>query len=110
MYHTLSPLYATPIPAIPRAGAPVYTDYAHTPDAIAAALDALRPHAGGRLILVFGAGGDRDQTKRPEMGRIAAAGADVAIITDDNPRGEDPAAIRAAIAEGGGVQIGRAHV
>jgi len=86
--------------AITRAGAPVYVDYAHTPDAIAAALDALRPHANGRLILVFGAGGDRDRDKRPEMGRVAAAGADVLIVTDDNPRGEDPAAIRAAIAAG----------
>ena len=86
--------------AITRSGAPVYVDYAHTPDAIAAALDALRPHTRGRLILVFGAGGDRDRAKRPEMGRVAAARADVAIITDDNPRGEDAAAIRAAIAEG----------
>ncbi|WP_188235689.1 UDP-N-acetylmuramoyl-L-alanyl-D-glutamate--2,6-diaminopimelate ligase [Sphingopyxis sp. LK2115] len=84
--------------AIARSGAPIYVDYAHTPDAIEAALDALRPHATGRLILVFGAGGDRDQAKRPEMGRIAAAKADVVIITDDNPRGEDPAAIRDAIA------------
>lgn len=86
--------------AITRVGAPVYVDYAHTPDAIEAALDALRPHASGRLILVFGAGGDRDKDKRPEMGRVAAARADVLIITDDNPRGEDPAAIRAAIAAG----------
>lgn len=86
--------------AISKVGAPVYVDYAHTPDAIEAALDALRPHASGRLILVFGAGGDRDQAKRPEMGRVAAAKADVAIITDDNPRGEDPAAIRAAVAAG----------
>lgn len=86
--------------AITRSGAPVYVDYAHTPDAIAAALDALRPHAAGRLILVFGAGGDRDRAKRAGMGRAAAARADVLIITDDNPRGEDPAAIRAAIAEG----------
>lgn len=84
--------------AITKAGAPVYVDYAHTPDAIEAALDALRPHATGRLILVFGAGGDRDQAKRPEMGRVAAAKADILIITDDNPRGEDPASIRAAIA------------
>ena len=92
--------------AITKAGAPVYVDYAHTPDAIEAALDALRPHATGRLILVFGAGGDRDQAKRPEMGRIAAAKADVLIITDDNPRGEDPAVIRAAIAQGApGAQI-----
>jgi len=86
--------------AITKAGAPVYVDYAHTPDAIEAALDALHPHATGRLILVFGAGGDRDQAKRPEMGRVAAAKADVLIITDDNPRGEDPALIRAAIADG----------
>ncbi|WP_227339853.1 UDP-N-acetylmuramoyl-L-alanyl-D-glutamate--2,6-diaminopimelate ligase [Sphingopyxis sp. P8] len=86
--------------AITRSGAPVYVDYAHTPDAIAAALDALRPHASGRLILVFGAGGDRDQAKRPEMGKVAAAKADLLFITDDNPRGEDPALIRAAIAEG----------
>jgi len=86
--------------AITATGAPVYVDYAHTPDAIEAALDALRPHATGRLILVFGAGGDRDKDKRPEMGRVAAAKADVAIITDDNPRGEDAAAIRAAIAAG----------
>ncbi|MBL8649821.1 MAG: UDP-N-acetylmuramoyl-L-alanyl-D-glutamate--2,6-diaminopimelate ligase [Sphingopyxis sp.] len=86
--------------AITKAGAPVYVDYAHTPDAIEAALDALRPHAAGRLILVFGAGGDRDKDKRPEMGKVAAAKADVPIITDDNPRGEDPATIRAAIAEG----------
>lgn len=84
--------------AITKAGAPVYVDYAHTPDAIEAALDALRPHASGRLILAFGAGGDRDQAKRPEMGKVAAAKADVLIITDDNPRGEDPALIRAAIA------------
>ena len=86
--------------AITRAGVPVYVDYAHTPGGIAAALDALRPHAEGRLILVFGAGGDRDRAKRPEMGRVAAAKADALIITDDNPRGEDAAAIRAAIAEG----------
>lgn len=92
--------------AITRAGAPVYVDYAHTPDAIEAALDALRPHATGRLILVFGAGGDRDQAKRPEMGKVAAAKAEVLIITDDNPRGEDPALIRAAIARGApGAQI-----
>jgi len=92
--------------AITRTGAPVYIDYAHTPDAIEAALDALRPHAAGRLILVFGAGGDRDTDKRPEMGRVAAAKADVLIITDDNPRGEDPADIRAAIAAGApGAQV-----
>jgi UDP-N-acetylmuramoyl-L-alanyl-D-glutamate--2,6-diaminopimelate ligase len=86
--------------AINRAGAPVYVDYAHTPDALEAAIAALRPHVAGRLIVVFGAGGDRDQGKRPEMGRVAAAQADVAIVTDDNPRGEDPAAIRAMVLAG----------
>ncbi|MGQ2930900.1 MAG: UDP-N-acetylmuramoyl-L-alanyl-D-glutamate--2,6-diaminopimelate ligase, partial [Sphingopyxis sp.] len=92
--------------AITKTGAPVYVDYAHTPDAIEAALDALRPHATGRLILVFGAGGDRDKDKRPEMGKVAAAKADIAIITDDNPRGEDAGAIRAAIAAGApGAQV-----
>jgi UDP-N-acetylmuramoyl-L-alanyl-D-glutamate--2,6-diaminopimelate ligase len=86
--------------AITRAGAPVYVDYAHTPDALTAAMAALKPHAAGRLILVFGAGGDRDEGKRAEMGRAAAAGADVAIVTDDNPRSEDPAAIRAMVLDG----------
>jgi len=83
--------------AITRAGAPVYVDYAHTPDALEAAIAALRPHVGGRLHLVFGAGGDRDPGKRGDMGAVAAAGADGVIVTDDNPRSEDPAAIRAAI-------------
>ena len=87
--------------AISRAGAPVYVDYAHTPDALAAAIAALRPHCAGRLIVVLGAGGDRDQGKRPEMGRIAAEQADLGIVTDDNPRSEDPAAIRAAVLAGG---------
>lgn len=82
------------------AGAPVYIDYAHTPDALTAALDALRPHAKGRLIVVFGAGGDRDIGKRAPMGAAAAAGADVVIVTDDNPRGEQAAAIRAMVREG----------
>lgn len=82
---------------ITRAGAPVYVDYAHTPDAIEAAAAALRPHTKGRLILVFGAGGDRDQGKRPLMGASAAQVADMVIVTDDNPRSESPAAIRAAI-------------
>jgi len=77
-------------------GAPVYVDYAHTPDGLRAAIEALKPHAA-RLIVVFGAGGDRDTGKRPEMGAIAADLADVAIVTDDNPRSEDPASIRAAI-------------
>ena len=79
---------------ISKAGAPVYVDYAHTPDAIVSAIEALRPHTRGRLIAVFGAGGDRDQGKRPEMGKVAADMADLVIVTDDNPRGEDPAAIR----------------
>ena len=87
--------------AISRAGAPIYVDYAHTPDALEAAIAALRPHCSGRLIVVFGAGGDRDQGKRPEMGRIAASQADLGIVTDDNPRSEDPAAIRAAVLAGG---------
>ncbi|WP_084455917.1 UDP-N-acetylmuramoyl-L-alanyl-D-glutamate--2,6-diaminopimelate ligase [Novosphingobium rosa] len=81
-------------------GAPVYVDYAHTPDALEAAIAALRPHVHGQLIVIFGAGGDRDEGKRPAMGRIAADHADIAIVTDDNPRGEDPAAIRAAILAG----------
>jgi UDP-N-acetylmuramoyl-L-alanyl-D-glutamate--2,6-diaminopimelate ligase len=87
---------------ITAAGAPVYVDFAHTPDALAAAIAALRPHVGegGRLIVVFGAGGDRDPGKRGPMGAIAAAEADLAIVTDDNPRGEEPAAIRAAVLAG----------
>lgn len=86
--------------AVTPAGAPVYVDYAHTPDALEAAIAALRPHVAGRLIVVFGAGGDRDQGKRPEMGRVASEGADMAIVTDDNPRGEDPATIRAMVLAG----------
>lgn len=85
---------------ITRAGAPVYVDYAHTPDAIEAAIEALRPHAAGRLIIVFGAGGDRDVGKRAEMGRAAARLADLVLVTDDNPRSEDPAAIRRDILKG----------
>lgn len=82
------------------AGAPIYVDYAHTPDALEAAIAALRPHVTGKLIVVFGAGGDRDQGKRPEMGKVASEGADLTIVTDDNPRGEDPAAIRAMVLAG----------
>lgn len=78
-------------------GAAIYVDYAHTPDALATAVDALRPHCPGQLAVVFGAGGDRDPGKRPLMGTAVAEGADVAIVTDDNPRNENPAAIRAAV-------------
>ena len=82
-----------------RNGAAVYVDYAHTPDAIETALRALRPHVMGRIVVVFGAGGDRDRTKRPLMGAAARAHADVLYVTDDNPRTEDPASIRRAILE-----------
>jgi UDP-N-acetylmuramoyl-L-alanyl-D-glutamate--2,6-diaminopimelate ligase len=85
---------------ISREGVPVYIDYAHTPDALEAAIAALRPHVDGRLITVFGAGGDRDQGKRPEMGAVATRLSDVVIVTDDNPRSEDPARIRADIMAG----------
>jgi UDP-N-acetylmuramoyl-L-alanyl-D-glutamate--2,6-diaminopimelate ligase len=78
-------------------GAAVFVDYAHKPDALEKALAALRPFVRRRLVLVFGCGGDRDPGKRPIMGAIAARLADVAIVTDDNPRSEDPAAIRAEI-------------
>ena len=94
---------------ITATGAPAYIDYAHTPDALEAAIAALRPHVGadGRLIVVFGAGGDRDTGKRGPMGEVAAKSADVVIVTDDNPRGEEPADIRRAVLEGAGQQ---AHV
>ena len=78
-------------------GAPIFIDYAHKPDALAKALEALRPSVGGKLVVVFGAGGDRDRGKRPLMGAVASAKADRVIVTDDNPRSEDAAAIRAAI-------------
>jgi len=91
-----------------RNGAPIFVDYAHKPDALAKALDALRPYAKRKLVVVFGAGGDRDQGKRPLMGAIAAEKADAVIVTDDNPRSETPAAIRAAIlkAAPGATEIG----
>jgi UDP-N-acetylmuramoyl-L-alanyl-D-glutamate--2,6-diaminopimelate ligase len=80
-----------------RNGAPIFVDYAHKPDALAKALQALRPYAKRRLVVVFGAGGDRDAGKRPLMGAIAAENADSIIVTDDNPRSENPELIRAAI-------------
>ena len=89
-------------------GCAAYIDYAHTPDALEKALAAIRPHVKGRLICVFGAGGDRDKTKRPEMGRVVASHADIAIITDDNPRSEDADKIRGEIeiACDGAINIG----
>lgn len=85
---------------ISKKGAPVYVDYAHTPDALVAAIQALRPHVEKKLITVFGAGGDRDKGKRAPMGMVAAEASDIVIVTDDNPRSEDPATIRAEILEG----------
>jgi UDP-N-acetylmuramoyl-L-alanyl-D-glutamate--2,6-diaminopimelate ligase len=89
-------------------GAPIFVDYAHKPDALAKALAALRPYASGKLVVVFGAGGDRDRGKRPLMGAVAAENADRVIVTDDNPRSEDAATIRAAIVATapGAVEIG----
>jgi UDP-N-acetylmuramoyl-L-alanyl-D-glutamate--2,6-diaminopimelate ligase len=91
-----------------RHGAPIFVDYAHKPDALAKAIEALRPYVRGRLVVVFGAGGDRDQGKRPLMGAIAAEKADRVIVTDDNPRSEEPAKIRSAIlaAAPGATEIG----
>ncbi|MBI3699256.1 MAG: UDP-N-acetylmuramoyl-L-alanyl-D-glutamate--2,6-diaminopimelate ligase [Afipia sp.] len=80
-----------------RNGAPIFVDYAHKPDALAKALEALRPYAKRKLIVVFGAGGDRDSGKRPLMGEVATQKADAIIVTDDNPRSENPATIRSAI-------------
>ncbi|PZU57773.1 MAG: UDP-N-acetylmuramoyl-L-alanyl-D-glutamate--2,6-diaminopimelate ligase [Sphingobium sp.] len=93
---------------ITKAGAPVYVDYAHTPDGLRAAIEALRPHTKGRLITLFGAGGDRDAGKRPLMGKVAVELSDAVIVTDDNPRSEEPSAIRAAIMAGasGAQEIG----
>jgi UDP-N-acetylmuramoyl-L-alanyl-D-glutamate--2,6-diaminopimelate ligase len=94
--------------AATESGASLFVDYAHTPDALKTALEALRPYTGRRLVAVFGCGGDRDRGKRPQMGAIAARLADVAIVTDDNPRSEEPAAIRAEIMAAcpGGIEIG----
>src|SRR5450755_3256905 len=100
-----------------RNGAPIFVDYAHKPDALAKALQALRPYANRKLVVVFGAGGDRDAGKRPLMGAIAAENADSVIVTDDNPRSEDPDLIRSAILStakgareiGDRAEIGRAH-
>lgn len=85
---------------ITAAGVPVYVDYAHTPDALKAAIEALDPHVEHRLITVFGAGGDRDVGKRAQMGEVAATHSDLVIVTDDNPRGEDPAVIRLQVLAG----------
>jgi UDP-N-acetylmuramoyl-L-alanyl-D-glutamate--2,6-diaminopimelate ligase len=90
-------------------GAAAYVDYAHTPDALHRVLTALRPHAGGhRIVCVFGAGGDRDPGKRPLMGHEVLENADLAIVTDDNPRGENPASIRRGILSAcpGAIEIG----
>jgi UDP-N-acetylmuramoyl-L-alanyl-D-glutamate--2,6-diaminopimelate ligase len=88
--------------------APIFVDYAHTPDALASALEALRPHTSARLVVVFGCGGDRDPGKRPLMGEIAVKRAERVFVTDDNPRSEDPAAIRKAIlaAAPGAIEVG----
>lgn len=94
--------------ATAKSGAPVYVDYAHTPDALETVLKAMRPHVARKLAVVFGCGGDRDRGKRPLMGKAAAMLADRVIVTDDNPRSEDPAAIRAEILAGcpGAAEIG----
>ncbi|WP_375260863.1 UDP-N-acetylmuramoyl-L-alanyl-D-glutamate--2,6-diaminopimelate ligase [Palleronia sp.] len=91
-----------------ESGAAVFVDYAHTPAALETALQALRPHAMGRLVVVYGAGGDRDRGKRPLMGAAARDHADLRIVTDDNPRSEEPAAIRAEIlaADSEAIEIG----
>ncbi len=88
-----------------ESGAAVFVDYAHTPDAVETALKAMRPHVMGRIVVIVGAGGDRDTAKRPMMGAAAAQNADIVIVTDDNPRSEDPATIRAAVMAGA-VQAG----
>ena len=83
-----------------KMGAPVFIDFAHTPDGLEKLLRGVRPHTQGKIIVIFGCGGDRDPDKRMKMGRIAASLADVAIVTDDNPRSENPASIRAAVMKG----------
>ncbi len=83
-----------------KSGAPVYVDYAHKPEALETVLRTLRPFARGKLVVVFGCGGDRDRAKRPVMGEIATRLADLTLVTDDNPRSEEPAAIRAEIVRG----------
>ena len=90
-----------------RDGAGVFVDYAHTPDGLDVLIRAARPHTAGKLVVIFGCGGDRDRKKRPLMGEIAARHADVVIVTDDNPRSEDPATIRKAILDAvpGGLEI-----
>jgi UDP-N-acetylmuramoyl-L-alanyl-D-glutamate--2,6-diaminopimelate ligase len=105
--HASAAVAATTVPGRMEpveAGQPfrVVVDYAHTPDAVATVLAALRPTTPGRLVVVLGCGGDRDPHKRPAMGEAAARGADVVVVTDDNPRSEDPAAIRAAVLAGAG--------
>ncbi len=85
-------------------GAAVFVDYSHKPGALASALQSLRPHVMGRIIVVFGAGGDRDRLKRPLMGEAAREFADIVFVTDDNPRSEDPAAIRAEVMAGAGTE------
>jgi len=94
--------------AYAKSGAPIYVDYAHTPDALETVLKALRPHVAGKLAVVFGCGGDRDKGKRPLMGEAAAEFADRVIVTDDNPRSEEPATIRREILAGcaGAAEIG----
>ena len=91
-----------------RDGAGIFVDYAHTPAGLDVLIRAARPHTAGRLVVVFGCGGDRDRGKRPLMGEVAAKHADVVIVTDDNPRSEDPAFIRSEVLAGvpGGLEIG----
>ncbi len=97
--------------AFAASGAPIYVDYAHTPDSLEKVLQALRPHTAGKLHVVFGCGGDRDKGKRPLMGQIASALADDVIVTDDNPRSENATTIRKEIlaAAPGAQEIGDRH-